>query len=96
MENTLFAMLLKRSKEVDMPSLVGFLYPTTVFKYPCPALNWIKTYSVTKLSFPEFLEGKNPYGPPMFQKVDLYNQSETVAMHYDRIIPSSSPISRLR
>ncbi len=105
MENTLFAMLLKRSKEVDMPSLVFWLSVSNYcfqIPVPCPELDQnLFGHEIKFPRIPHILEGKNPYGPPIFQKVDLfqkekvYNQSETVAMHYDKIILRNTPLDEV-
>ena len=98
MKNELFAMLLKRSEEVNMPSLIFWL---SVSNYcfqivvPCPELDQnLAGQEITVRRIRHVLEAINLYGPSMSRMVDLSqkekvkDQFETLTMHCSRMIPT--------
>ena len=106
MKNEIFAMLLKRSKEENIPSLIFWLAVSNYcfqIVVPCPELDQNlagKEVSVPKIPHP--LMDINPYGSSTSRKVDLSKkekvkgQVETISMHCSRIIPLSENESRNR
>ena len=97
MKNELFAMLLKRSEEVNMPSLVFWLFVSNYgfqIAVPCPELDQnLAGREVTLPRIPHMLEGRNPYGPSISHKIDLSQKEkvedrvDTITMRYKRSIP---------
>ncbi len=98
LNNELFTMLLKRSEEVDIPSLMFLLYVSNYcfqIVVPCPELDQKlagQDVRVPRITHP--LEHMNhPYGSSISRKVDLSqlekvrDQYEIITMHYDRIVP---------
>lgn len=96
MKNVISAMLLKRSEEMNMPSLIfGLSVSNYCFEIvvPCPDLDQNLagqdiTIPIPIISHP--LKYGNPYGPPVSQKVDfsqkdkVKGQISTTTMGYNR------------
>lgn len=103
LNSMLFTMLLKRSEDVHIPSLM-FLLSISNYCFqivvPCPELDQILAGQDVKVpSIAHPLEQMNhPYGSSISRTVDLSqmekvrDQSEIITMHYDRIIPVRADI----
>lgn len=97
MRNELFAMLIKRSEEVNMPSLIFWLCVSNYgFQIVVPCLELDQNLAGQEIRFPiipHLLEGINSYGPSISHKIDLAqkekvkDQVDTITMHYDRRVP---------
>lgn len=97
MKNEISAMLLKRSEEVNIPSLMfGLSVSNYCFQIvvPCPELD--QNLKGQEVRFPILLhplKDINPYGPPTSRKIDLSRKEkikdefDTITMQYSRMTP---------
>lgn len=101
MRNQLFAMLLKRSEEANIPSLVFWLSVSNYyFQIIVPCFDLDQNLAGQEIKCPKIphildLYG-NPYGSSEARKIDLSQkekvkeQIETITMSYKRMIPIES------
>ena len=98
MKNEIFAMLLKRSEEVNIPPLMfGLFVSNYCFQIvvPCPESDQnLEGQEVRFPIIPHPLKDINPYGPPTSRKIDLSRKEkikdefDTITMQCGRMTPT--------